>query len=422
MSLTILRALRTGAPIRFYSLRVVKSWLTFALLSGATAEMFFKACSTPTVAARPNGQTSGVLRKVCVGLARALVAVAAAGCTSRGVAPLKSPEAQLTPDGGVIVLKDEDGSAIPIAASSSLRFRAQDGSETESFRAALLCRAQGGLLLRRDTAEECRNAAPLIAYDDIAAVVVENQDRAAETALITGVAAVAVVVVVVIIAVTSSKDSAKGNSSSKSESGASPRASSSSSAPARTRTRPTSLLAPAAERATRIVADAVLSEAVERARPTPRSPLVFSETDDRRTTIRGLVSADLGLSAFTPRNGATSSARGGVRLFDFLDLTTGARGIEGGTVADSPRFVPTLGVGLNGMFPRARWLALALGAEIGTGSALDVYFAGMAGLRFAPISTLWVGVFPLHPSYAAWSADRRAFWTALSTLDVTFAF
>jgi hypothetical protein len=149
---------------------------------------------------------------------------------------------------------------------------------------------------------------------------------------------------------------------------------------------------------------------------------VFPDVEVRRSTIRGLASVDLGASAFTPSRGATSSARGGIRLIDLFDLTVGVRMFEASNVAGSPRGVLTFGVGMHGRFPRARWLALALGGELGHGSALDVYAAGTLGLRIAPFSSLWIGLYPIHPAYAAWSADRAAYWTALSSADVTFAF
>lgn len=355
----------------------------------------------------------------------------ATGCTSRGVAPLHSPGAQLFADGGAIVLRDERGSTLPVDPASTIRFRAMDGTETERFEAGRLCRTTGGLLLRPSRSSGCEDATPLIAFDDIASVEVENPDRAAVTAMVTGVVVVVAVVVAVVIMATTKDDEKKSGGSSASSSGSSSSSSGSSSSDwssepsGRSRHVASSrLFAPAARQAARLVTDAVSTEIAERSERATFAPggSVFSETEIRRSTIRGLASVDFGASAFSSRQGATSSARGGVRLFDFVDLTVGARMFEGGTVAASPRGVPTLGLGLHGRFPRARWLALALGGEIGTGSALDLYASGTVGLRLAPLSTLWVGLYPLHPAYAAWSDGRAASWTALSSADVTFAF
>jgi len=142
----------------------------------------------------------------------------------------------------------------------------------------------------------------------------------------------------------------------------------------------------------------------------------------RRTTITGLVSVDFGVSPFTPRDATTSRASGGVRLFEILDLTLGVRAVDGGTIAESPRAMPTFGLGLHGGFPRARWLALALGGEVGGGSAFDFYASGLLGLRVAPLRGLWLGLYPLHPVYTAWSEGRPRAWSALSTVDLTWAF
>ena len=369
-------------------------------------------------------------------LALLLSSAVATGCTSRGVAPLHSPAAQLFADGGAIVLRDERGSTLPVDPASTIRFRAMDGSETERFEAGRLCRTTGGLLLRPSRSSGCEDATPLIAFDDIASVEVEKPDRAAVTALVTGVLGVVAVVVAVVVMATTKDDKKKSGGSSASSSGSSSSSSSSSSSGSsssdwssepsgRSRHVASSrLFAPAARQAARLVTDAVATEIAERSERAAFVPggSVFSETEIRRSTIRGLASVDFGASAFSSRQGATSSARGGVRLFDFVDLTVGARMFEGGTVAASPRGVPTLGLGLHGRFPRARWLALALGGEIGTGSALDLYASGTVGLRLAPLSTLWVGLYPLHPAYAAWSDGRAASWTALSSADVTFAF
>jgi hypothetical protein len=358
------------------------------------------------------------------------VATGATGCTSRGVAPLQSPGAQLVAEGGTIVLRDEKGSTLPIDPASTIRFRAMDGGETERFEAARLCRTTGGFLLRASSGSSCVEATPLIAFDDIASVEVENADRAAVTAIVTGVVVV-VVVVVAIVVIEATKDDKKSGSSSSSSSNASSGTSSSSSSSSRSspggpgrHVASSKLFGPAVRQAARLVTDGITTEIAEQSEPVTLEPgsSVFSETSIRRSTIRGLASVDFGVSAFSSRQGATSSGRGGVRLFDFLDLTVGARMFEGGTVAERPRGVPTFGLGLHGRFPRARWLALALGGEIGTGSALDMYATGTVGLRFAPLSTLWVGLYPLHPAYAAWSEGRSASWTALSSADVAFAF
>ncbi len=100
------------------------------------------------------------------------VAMGAMGCTSRGVAPLQSPAAQLIAGQGTIVLRDEKGATLPVDPASTLRFRAMDGGETESFEAARLCRTTGGFLLRASRSSRCEEANPLIAFDDIASVEV----------------------------------------------------------------------------------------------------------------------------------------------------------------------------------------------------------------------------------------------------------
>ena len=175
----------------------------------------------------------------------------------------------------------------------------------------------------------------------------------------------------------------------------------------------------------RIVGDAVISELADRAeaaRPEEASVVpLFRDVDVRRETWSVLTSVDVGVSAFAPSRGITSAARGGVRLFDFVDITAGVRLFEASRVEDAPRGIATAGLGLHGRFPRARSLALALGFEAGTGSAMS-YASGTLGLRIAPLSKLWLGLYPIHPAYAAWTEGRPAYWTAFSSADLTFAF
>jgi hypothetical protein len=118
----------------------------------------------------------------------------------------------------------------------------------------------------------------------------------------------------------------------------------------------------------------------------------------------------------------SAGLRGGVRISNLLELTLGARALQGYVPSGGTAIVPVLGLMLHGEFPRARWAALTLGGKVGAGAAANFFFDGTLGLRLSPARGLWLGVNPLHPTYTSWSDGRGWALGLASSLDLAYDF
>lgn len=376
--------------------------------------------------------TSKLARVLCLVTATSLVA-----CTSTGTAYLAAPDAELVARGPRIMLRDERGRDLPVSPESTLTFHTRSGDDVTPVQAKLLCRTESAITVRESASDSCDGAPVLVAFDDITSVTVETFDRAGTTVIVAGIAVVVVVAIIAVAAATGDKNKSQSSSSGSSAGGGSGGA-----APSN-RPRPSAPPSDAPEHGggmhvhnrgnagamARVTTEIALStvnteggDAIPAPPEPPRFGPLFSDGASRRSTVSVLVGGDGGASAFTPHEGTTARVRGGVRLYDFVDLAIGARFLAGGSASETARALPTVGLGLHGELPRARWFAFGLEFEAGASGALDLYAAGRFGVRFAPIHGLWFGVYPIHPAYASWSQDRGKHWTALSSLDVAFTF
>lgn len=338
-------------------------------------------------------------------------------CTSSGYAPMGRPEALVASD-GIITLRDEDGKKLPITPDSRLQFETDQGW-TEPVVAARLCRLDTELGFR--TGDSCASATPFVPYDAIKGVQVETMDRAGTVAI---VSAVSIVVLGVLALVLSDSDSKNKSSSSSSSSpsiggGGGHRSSGGGGSYHYERHHRDDGVAIA----TNLAANAIVSAGETPDGPTAETALgaSFTNGEIRRASVSVLASVDATASAFA-RDGISSGLHGGVRLFNLLDLQAGVRFLEGGRSIGEARAVATGKIGLHGEFPRARWIALGLSFEAGAGSAVDLYLDARFGVRLAPVRNLWLGLYPIHPSYVNWSHGRGDHWVPQSSFDLALGF
>ncbi len=355
-----------------------------------------------------------------------------AACTSHASVPIENPREALVPQRGLIRLVDSDGSIEPIAPESNVSFVAKDGSLTDSVQAGLLCRTEQGLSVRASASESCASAIPLIDWDAIDSVQVDTFDGAATTAVVAGI----VIVIAAVAFALAVSGKGKGNATTP-PSGRTPAQPTTGTAPTGTPPTGGNLPPVVAEGPHTVTGGNVVIVTGPRAgfgygygygyrssgsRPDDDDGTLFTRTDLRRSRVRGVIGLDGGVCVFSPGSCFTSGLRGGVRLFNFAELTLGFRTIQGWGVHDYPRITPVLGVGLHGELPGFRWFSLEVAGQVGRTSAIDFYANMLLGFRISPAPHLWIGVFPIHPAYVAWSGGRGNLWTAQSSLDLSVDF
>lgn len=342
-------------------------------------------------------------------LASALISLVALqiGCSSSSTVPLAVPSAELVSQAGVITLRDDHGRNTPITADSKLRFTLRDGSSSSRVRASELCRTQVGFALRNETG--CADPRPFVAFDDIVSVDVSTWDRAGTTAIIA--AGVVVVVGAIVYIAVSSSDKKKSKDDDASGSSSSHRS---------TRNAGTGgqMIAPALRVGDAMAQTAAYEEAVSR--PRIGTGALFGTADRRRATVQVLLDTDISASFFAPRDSFATGGRLGVRLWSFFDVSAGARVLTGEGRPTRP--TPVLGLGFHGPLPRARWLAIAVGGEVGATSAIEFYGTARLGVRAAPFSGFWLSLYPLHPTYTSWNGGFGDRWVAASTFEMAYAF
>lgn len=365
---------------------------------------------------------ASLLARVSGGLA-ILLACEQMACTAKSTAVINAPRESLVAKRGLVHLVDADGDAALVAPESDITFFAKDGSQTSTVQAGLLCRTDQGLSVRDTSRAPCATATPLIDWDDIDSANVETFDGAATTAISAGI--VIVIAAAIFVIGSASKKSSSPSSSS-----------------GRTSARPTTTAPRAGDSAPPVVAGGggvgggttvVFVPRVgigfgnygygySSPRPVDDDGALFTRTDVRRSTVRGVLGLDGGACVLSPGSCFTSGFRGGVRLFNLVELTLGFRAIEGWGVHDYPRLTPVLGVGMHGELSMYRKFALELGAQVGHTDAMDVYANLLLGFRIAPIEHFWIGVFPVHPTYLSWSDGRGDLWALQSSLDLSVDF
>lgn len=347
------------------------------------------------------------------------VALVATGCTSRGYAPLNDPHSLVATD-GIILLDDENGETLPITPDSVVTFETDQGW-TDPVVAVRLCRTAIDFAVR--VGDTCDGSFRLAAYDAIRGVHVETADRAATVGVVTAVSAAAVGILVVLGVLNPFRKAGKSSSGSAASSSVSPSAG------------PTLKYPPRAHVAGRALANIALntvatnafpsspyeSELPDDAAPVPVDGPSFSPREVRRASISVLASVDGRASLFS-RDGLSTGAHVGLRVDDFIDIGVGGRWLDGGSMLQGNRVVPTAQIGLHGELPRARWFALGLSVEGGHGNDVDVFLDARFGARLEPVRGLWLGIYPLHPSYIAWSNGRGAQWIPQSSADLSFGF
>jgi hypothetical protein len=359
-----------------------------------------------------------------VALALASLLATQGACSSTSRVPLAYGGALAYAQHGTIVLRDEHGRTTPVTPDSQLRFERLDGTSTPTVRAGDLCRTAEGFAA--SSSAGCADARPLVAFDEIALVHVDTFDRAATTGLITVGAAAVIVAVVAIVALSGKDDEKKpesdsdaGGSRGAPERNEATEVNGSSRRGAADGQGGAEVLGASLRLGADLTAQAI-EDHVREAAPTTGMGALFHDRDRRRMTAQLLVAADGSGSLFTPQDSVAGGARVGVRLYDFFDASFGVRSFAG--EGRDTRAAAVLALGFHGPFPRARWLALGLGFEGGLSQAIDLHASAYAGLRVAPLSRLWLGLYPLHPSYTSWSGGRGGRWVAASTFDIVYTY
>lgn len=356
------------------------------------------------------------MRSSLVGVA-VLAPSLAMGCTSRGYAPLNDPHALVATD-GIILLDDENGETLPITPDSVVTFETDQGW-TEPVVAGRLCRTAVDFTVRMGNT--CDGSFRLAPYASIRGVHVETADRAATVGVVTAVSAAAVGILVVLGVISPFRKAGKSSSGSAASSSVTPAAG------------PTLKYPPRTHVATRALANIALNtvaanafpsspsgELPEDAPPVPVEGPSFTPREVRRASVSVLASVDGRASLFS-RDGLSTGAHVGLRVDDFIDIGVGGRWLDGGSMLQGNRVVPTAQIGLHGELPRARWFALGLSVEGGRGNDVDVFLDARFGARLEPVRGLWLGLYPLHPSYIAWS-NGGAQWIPQSSADLSFGF
>lgn len=366
-----------------------------------------------------------------------------AACTTHATVSLENPRAALVARHGLIALVDAHGDTALVAPESEISFSTEDGDTTPTVQAGLLCRTDRGLAVRPSASAPCAMATPLIDWDAIHGAEVSTFDGAGTTAITAGI--VIVIAVVAIALAAGGSESKSSSSPSKGRTAATPATGTPppgrAGGPGGPVTPPPAVGRPDRPGSPPFLGPPHVGGVVivpipgtygypGGPRPLYDDGSLFSRSDHRRATVRGVLGLDGGVCVFSP--GAppgrdqgpcfASGLRGGVRLFNLLELTLGVRAISGWGVHDYPRAVPVLGVGLHGELPQLRWFSLELGAQFGQTSALSVYANLLLGFRVAPVTHFWIGVFPIHPVYVSWSEGRGDQWTLQSTLDLSVDF
>lgn len=373
---------------------------------------------------------------------RASAAIAAVlatqlACTSYAVVPLVDPTAQLQADGPTFTLTDDEGGDVPITAESDLTFVTRDGQRLPPVEAGLLCRMQEGLAMRTERKQSCMTATPLVAWENIEHVEVENFDGAGTVAITAGAVVILTVAVVAIAGGGKLPSTSGGQSKSKGSSGT----------PATPRVGGQGPVAhgpgpgPSPRPLPSHGGDFHSHGHVHVGGPIVIVPIggggggsgrtvstvsdddgtLFTRSETRRASVRGLVEADGG-ACILLASCVTAGLRGGVRVSNLLELSLGARAVQGYVAGGGTAIVPVFGLTLHGEFPRARWAAITLGGRIGTGAATTALVEGTVGLRLSPARGLWLGLNPLHPTYTSWSDGRGWALGVATSLDVAYDF
>lgn len=183
--------------------------------------------------------------------------------------------------------------------------------------------------------------------------------------------------------------------------------------------------------------------------PSPLPPPVGAERDDapiirkpshsfagpvrRRSAIRFLTTLETGTDLVT-HDGMTTTALVGMRLYDVLEISAGAklllhRGVElepDGRKQELRTSWIALGrVVAHLDMDTKRRVALPIGFEIGAGHAqIDV--RAVLGVRFRLTGYLHLGLYPFNPAYTRFEDEKLerklGWWSFPTTMDLSFSF
>jgi hypothetical protein len=349
------------------------------------------------------------------------------GCTSN--ATLSGPQS-----GGLagaregsnetIRLVDQRGEIVYLHPDATLTISTSDGDTTE-VRGKELCRSIQGISLRNG--DSCARSAWIASWEEISSIEVEQFNGAATVAIST-VAAVLVVGALIVLASDSKAKKSEPAGPKKTERTL---ASPSSGGAARPANHPGS--APARQRPPRRTSRGSTSVNVlvitsgsspssggspGEGEPSALVPLtddeepLFSERVRRRSVVSPFLRGDIG-GCLGSASCVAGSLRAGVLLKDLVELSGGMRWDR---LEEDPSRQFVLGAGLQGKFPSAPSLALALGSLVALGDKVRV--APYAGLRGHLGAGVWMGFQPLGVTF--FLAKKRIAYTP--SLDLAFTF
>jgi hypothetical protein len=142
---------------------------------------------------------------------------------------------------------------------------------------------------------------------------------------------------------------------------------------------------------------------------------LFSESEERKARWSPFVRGGAGLGVGSSGASGYGLARAGVLFSEFIELSAGAlieRDVKG-----TAALLASANFGLQGSAPGERWLALYLGSSISANG--DLFRIDPAlGVRFQPMTDLWLGVYPLAMSYR--STSKNFNWSPSLDIGSTF--
>jgi hypothetical protein len=322
-----------------------------------------------------------------------------------------------------IRLVDSRGETVYLQPDASLTISTSDGATTEA-RGKDLCRSIQGISLRNG--DSCAQSTWIASWDEITGIEVEQFNGAATVAIST-VAAVLVVGALIVLASDSKTKKSETPAPRKTErtlaspspGGAATPSSNPARAPVRQRPpRRTSRSSTSINVLVITSGSSSSSGSPEEGEPSAVVPLteeeepLFSERTQRRSVVSPFLRGDIG-GCLGPSSCAAGSLRAGVLLKDLVELSGGIRWDR---LEDDPSRQVVLGAGLQGRFPSAPSLALALGSLVAFGDKVRV--APYAGLRGHLGAGFWMGLQPLGVTF--FLTEKRIAYTP--SLDLAFTF
>jgi hypothetical protein len=170
---------------------------------------------------------------------------------------------------------------------------------------------------------------------------------------------------------------------------------------------------------TGVVSTGVVSVAPQAVYPHTDLAPVFTEDQARRASLAPFLRATGSVCAVGNQQCFGISAMGGVSVAEFFEFSLGLMVDSGDRKSNSAfaRPMGVVGIGLNGVVPKARSFALYFGSTLATDGS-DYRIDPSLGLRIKPSDRWTLGIYPLSLAYR--SASGQASWSPGLELGTMF--